>query len=274
MRAAGTGSSTESSSEPSLALALYLHANLVCRARVRTTRAVKPPAAKIENLVRFTVPRTHLEHFKRKPLKDSVIAASRDYYLLAYTRVWERAVALRELQKIYGAYSQTTFWLLAMLISLCSAYLLGDMAINGLGEKRDAFFLILAVAGASVFPLAVWQQVARKRFFTWLESQWENLETGAIHPDGYAVTFDTPLVQYKVVISAILASVAFASRPYVLQHRSAGVVQASFTILSFLFGWWYFGLEGVINTVSAIHGNLRSSDTFTLRELIIKAQNA
>ena len=90
-----------------------------------------------------------MEHFKRKPLKDSVIAASRDYYLLAYTRVWERAVALRELQKIYGAYSQTTFWLLAMLISLCSAYLLGDMAINGLGEKRDAFFLILAVAGAS-----------------------------------------------------------------------------------------------------------------------------
>ena len=186
-------------------------------------------------------------------------------------------MALRELQKIYGAYSQTTFWLLAMLISLFSAYLLGHTAINGLGENRDAFsaaILILAVAGASVFPLAVWQQVARKRFFTWLESQWENLETGAVHPDGYAVTFDTPLVQYKVVISAILASVAFASRPYVLQHRSAGVVQASFTILSFLFGWWYFGLEGVINTVSAIYGNLRSSDTFTLRELIIKAQNA
>ena len=218
-----------------------------------------------------------MEHFKRKPLKNSVIAASRDYYLLAYTRVWERAVALRELQKIYGAYSQTTFWLLAMLISLFSAYLLGHMAINGLGENRGAFssaILILAVAGASVFPLAVWQQVARKRFFTWLESQWENLETGAVHPDGYAVTFDTPLVQYKVVISAILASVAFASRPYVLQHRSAGVVQASFTILSFLFGWWYFGLEGVIDTVSAIYGNLRSSDTFTLRELIIKAQNA
>jgi hypothetical protein len=184
--------------------------------------------------------------------------------------------AMETLENIYGAYSQAKFWLLVTLISLVSALLLYSAAAKGMGGTEDAVsaaMLILALVGTSLFPLAVWQEVARKRFFTWLESQWENLETGAVHPDGYTITLDTPLVRYKVVISAILASVGFASRPYVLQHRSAGVVQASFTVLSFLFGWWFLGPDGVINTISAIYGNLRSSDAFTLRELIVKAQN-
>ena len=186
-------------------------------------------------------------------------------------------MVLRELGTIYGAYSQGKFWLIATLISLFSASLLGHTAIDSLGETRDALspaVLLVAAAGASVLPLAVWQQIARKRFFKWLESQSVNLETGALHPDGYKVTLDTPLVQYKVVISAFIASVTFASRPYVLRHESARIVQVSFTILSFLFGWWFFGPDGVVNTVSALYGNVQSSDTFTLRERIIRAQNA
>jgi hypothetical protein len=182
---------------------------------------------------------------------------------------------LRELGEAYGTYSRGKFWVVATLVSLFSVYLLGHTAINGLGEDRGWFsvaILVLAVPGAFVFPLAVWQHVARERFFTWLASQWENLESGAVHPDGYTVTFDTPLVQYKMVVSALLASVTVPSKPYMQQHRSAGVVQASFTILTFLFGWWFLGLEGVANTVEAIYGNLRSSHTFTIRELIMKAQ--
>jgi hypothetical protein len=82
-------------------------------------------------------------------------------------------------------------------------------------------------------------------------------------------------IQYKVVISALFVSVGFKSKPYVQQHRSAGFVQGSFTILTLLFGWWYvFGLEGVVNSVAAIYGKLRSSHTFTLRELIMKGQRA
>ena len=183
---------------------------------------------------------------------------------------------LRELGGAYGTYRRGKFWVVATLISLLSVFLLAGTAINGLPQDQDFWFvvavLILAIPGAFVFPLACWQRVATKRFFKWLEFEWGNLETGAIHPDGYTVTFDTPLVQYKLVISALLASVTLASKPYVQQHRSAGFVQASFTILTLLFGWCYLGLEGVVNSVEAIYGNLRSSHTITLREVIMKAQ--
>lgn len=187
---------------------------------------------------------------------------------------------METMEGIYGAYSQGKFWVIATLISLGSAFMLFSAAFdeNSPGANKDplstAIILVVAGVGMCLLPFAIWQQAARKRFFTWLESQWGNLETGAVHPDGYTVTFDTPLVRYKVVFSAILATVSFASRPYVQQNRSAGVAQASFTIFSFLFGWWFLGLEGVVETISAIFGNLRSSDTFTLRELIMKAQNA
>jgi hypothetical protein len=178
---------------------------------------------------------------------------------------------METLESIYGAYSQGKFWVIATLISLGSALLLFS-AFDG--TSVNPLFLVLTGIGVCLLPFAIWQQGARKRFFTWLESQWGNLETGAVHPDGCMITFDTPLVRYKVVFSAFLATVSFASRPYVLQHRSAGVAQASFTIFSFVFGWWFLGPEGVVETISAIFGNLRSSDTFTLRELIMKAQNA
>ncbi len=182
-------------------------------------------------------------------------------------------------EKVYGAYHEEKFWLITTLISGASAVILFS-ALSGRGSIEDQDYIldavILVFAGIGVFllPFAVYQRSQRKRFSEWLISQWGNLETGARHPDGYLVTFDTPLVRYKLVFSALLATVSFASRPYVRDHSSAGAVQASFTIFSLLFGWWFFGLEGGVETLSALYGNLRRSDTFTLRELILRSQRS
>jgi hypothetical protein len=176
-------------------------------------------------------------------------------------------------EKVYGTYHDGKFWLITTLISGASAYILFGV-LSGPKDILAAVSLVFALIGVFLLPFAVYQRLQRKRFFEWLSSQWENLETGARHPDGYLVTFDTPLVRYKLVFSALIATVSFASRPYVSDHSSAGAVQASFTIFSLLFGWWFLGPEGVVETLSAVYGNLRRSDTFTLRELILKSQGS
>jgi hypothetical protein len=67
-----------------------------------------------------------------------------------------------------------------------------------------------------VLPFAAWQRIARKRFFEWLAAHWSDLETGARQPGGYVVAYHTPLARYTVVFSAIIFSVPFSTRPYVL----------------------------------------------------------
>ena len=175
---------------------------------------------------------------------------------------------------IYGTYKVGKFWLVATAISLGSGLLLPnwlrDIGTSTTPENSLLLALLIALSlfGLCLFPFAVWQHVARKRFFHWLEGQWTTLETGATHPDGYTVTLDTPLVRYQVVFSALFTTVSFASKPYVLQDRSAGFAQASFTLFSFVFGWWFLGPEGIVETAKAIVGNLRSSEVFTLRQLL------
>lgn len=183
------------------------------------------------------------------------------------------------LEKAYGAYKQGKFWVIAAVISMGSAGCLPGL-VDGITRSTTpgeslllALAFAMAVFGLCILPFAICQHVARKRFFAWLDSQWANLETGATHPDGYTVTFDTPLVRYQVVFSAIFATVSFASRPYILQHRSAGVAQASFTLFSAVFGWWFLGPDGVVGTIKAIIGNVRSSQTFTIRQLLSRQDN-
>jgi hypothetical protein len=182
-------------------------------------------------------------------------------------------IIMRTLQAVNGAYGTGKFWIITTAISAGSVIALSH-ATDGWNEPATAasslfrvLVLVIAAFGVTVLPFAIWQNVARRRFFAWLEEQSHNLAEGATHPDGYRVTWDTEFVRYRVVFSALLATVSFSSKPYVLHHRHSGVAQASFTLLTLVFGWWYFGPDGVVETLKATVGNIRSSDTFTLRSL-------
>jgi hypothetical protein len=187
---------------------------------------------------------------------------------------------MKTLQAVYGAYGTGKFWLIATAISVGSAIALSH-ATDGWNDPTTAsdsmirvLILLVSLFGVSILPFAIWQHLARRRFFKWLEEQSTNLDSGAAHPDGYSVTWDTELVRYRVVFSALLATVSFSSKPYVLHHRHSGVAQASFTLLTLIFGWWYFGPEGAVETVKATVGNVRSSDTFTLRGLLAELNDS
>lgn len=177
------------------------------------------------------------------------------------------------IDKLFGTYNQVKFWIISAAISgvamLALPNIISEISVSNTPGSSlwHALLIVIAVFGIFLLPFAAWQHVSRKNFFAWLEANWSGLEVGVLHPDGYTITLDSPLVRYQAVFSAILASVSFASRPYVIHHRSAGVAQASFTMLSAIFGWWFLGLEGVVQTVKAVAGNLRSSQTFTLRQL-------
>jgi hypothetical protein len=182
---------------------------------------------------------------------------------------------MEALNSLYGTVNMMKFWGISGLITVVSALVLPSLLteISKSGDPVNtlllALLMLIAVFGVCLLPFGLWQHVQRKRFFQWLEANWTSLETGVMHPEGYIISLDTKLIQYKVVFSAILATVSFESRPYAFDHRSAGAAQISFTVLSAVFGWWYLGgLDGVAETSKAIYGNMRNKGVFTLRDLL------
>ena len=182
---------------------------------------------------------------------------------------------MKMLKDLSGAYNIVKFWVIVIAISGLSAfgfpiylYQVISTDLNGELFWVTLFFVFLTAVGLCIFPFALWQHISQKRFFKWLESQWSNLESGATHPAGYTVTFDTPLVRYEVVFSAILATVSFTSRPYVLNHPTTKIVRFGFTLFSFIFGWWFFaGFDGIVGTVKALAGNINQK-SFTIKQLL------
>jgi hypothetical protein len=182
---------------------------------------------------------------------------------------------MKMLKDVYGAYNIVKFWVIVIAISGFSAICLpaGLNEVTSSAAKGDAlwisvFLIGLTAFGIFIFPFALWQHIARKRFFNWLESQWSNLEAGATHPAGYTITYDTPLVRYEVVFSVILATVSFTSRPYVLNHPTTKIVRVSYTLFSLIFGWWFLaGFDGVVGTLKALAGNINQK-SFTIKQLL------
>ena len=178
-------------------------------------------------------------------------------------------------KSLSNTFNLTKFWVITALISGASLILLPEI-LKDISESTESgntiwmtFLFIVAIFGAGLLPFAVWQHIQRKKFFTWLQSNWDSLEAGVIHPEGYSVNLDTKLIKYSAVFSIVLATVSFESRPYVYEHRTAGIAQVLFTLFSAIFGWWYLGgIDGVVSTIKAIHSNLRGSNAFTLRSLL------
>ncbi len=185
---------------------------------------------------------------------------------------------MKMLKDLSGAYSIVKFWAIVLAISGISAvgfpiYLYQVINTDLKGELFWAtlFFVFLTAVGLCIFPFALWQHISRKRFFKWLESQWSNLESGAAHPAGYTITYDTPLVRYEVVFSAILFTVSFTSRPYVLNHPTTKILRVSYTLFSLIFGWWFLGgFDGVVGTVKALAGNINQK-SFTIKQLLLQS---
>ena len=165
------------------------------------------------------------------------------------------------------------FWAISGLITVGSMCALPEL-IDSIADANgisDYLWLssitVIATFGTCLLPFAIWQKVQRDTFFQWLKENWNELEKGAIHPDGHLITLDTKFVRYDAVFSAILATVSLESRPYVLKSKNAGLANAAYTLLSTIFGWWFMGPDGAVGTVKAIYHNARNKRVFTLREL-------
>jgi hypothetical protein len=190
----------------------------------------------------------------------------------------QRVDRTKALESLSGSFNMVKFWVISGLITGVSILVLPGLLrdISESSEPGDtllsALLLVIAVFGVCLLPFALWQHFQRERFFQWLEANWTSLEKGVMHPEGYIISLDTKLIQYRAVFSAIFATVSFASRPYAFEHRSAGAAQIIFTVLSAVFGWWFIGLDGVVSTSQAIYGNMRNSGVFTLRDLAESSQ--
>jgi len=172
-----------------------------------------------------------------------------------------------------GFVRHAKFWAISCLITVGSMYALPEL-ISSIADAdgiSDYLWLslttVIATAGTCLLPFAIWQKVQRDTFFQWLEENWNELEKGAMHPEGHLITLDTKFVRYDAVFSAILATVSLESRPYVIESKNAGLANAAYTLLSTIFGWWFIGPDGAVGTVKAIYHNALNKRVFTLREL-------
>lgn len=176
--------------------------------------------------------------------------------------------------KLVNTYGALKFWAITSAIAVVSVVVLPDLVGDVAASASPghtlwlALLTLIAIFGVLLPVFALWHHMAQRRFAAWLEDEWPRLLEGGAALDGQTVTLDTPFVRYQAVFSAVLATVSLPSRPYLLNDRRAGVAQASLTILTLVFGWWFAGPDGVVETVKALVGNCRSSQAFTLRQYI------
>ena len=94
-------------------------------------------------------------------------------------------------KSLTNTYNLTKFWIITALISGASVILLPEILKN-IKESTEpsntiwmTFLFIAAVFGVCLLPFATWQNIQRRNFFAWLQSNLDSLEAGVIHPDGY-----------------------------------------------------------------------------------------
>ena len=147
--------------------------------------------------------------------------------------------------------------------------LMGIDRANSLGEiLYNSLLIFLAPFGTTLFIFIFYHQRKTKKFIHWIESEIHNLDNGALNPEGYVVTWDTPLIQYKIAFSIIFATTLIVSSPYLCKYQNSSFSKVIFTLSSIIFGWWFLGFDGINNTLDSITHNLSSDSCFTLRELI------
>ena len=74
-----------------------------------------------------------------------------------------------------GKYKSTKFWIIVAAISggsmLALPGLVSDLNASDHSDHPLFLFLLLLIAafGITLLPFAIWQQVTKRKFFTWLE---------------------------------------------------------------------------------------------------------
>jgi len=100
---------------------------------------------------------------------------------------------MNPIKKTYDVYKSIKFYIIIGGIAFVSGYLLLEI-LSGTYTAETApntfdFIIRLIIAPFGIFLpfFVIREQLATNKFFNWLELEFDNLENGVIHPDGYYI---------------------------------------------------------------------------------------
>lgn len=137
-------------------------------------------------------------------------------------------------------------------------------ALTGAAYLSLVGYLFLSLTAALYFRLRIERR--RREFVLQLKSHRRELRAGgSVVVDQLLLRYDTPLTSYTMNIGSLFCSATIPSN-YLLHTDERHGIALWYSMLSLLSGWW--SPSGPLNTIHALHVNLRGGKRTTVAELI------
>ena len=117
------------------------------------------------------------------------------------------------------------------------------------------------------FAILQAEKNSQKRFLNWIAANREIIKSGRATYEEKAITPDTKLVQFTVVISLIVITTRIPSRYYTVGQESATFVGLVYSFITLITGWWGIP-HGPIYTVQSLYKNLTHRSVITVSDLL------
>jgi len=133
-------------------------------------------------------------------------------------------------------------------------------------DKAVIFFPIALLFFVPLALIAV-AEFNQRKFARWLAANIDAIVDGRAELRGARVSAETELVTFDFAFSVIVASFKIPSQMFVVGHHRIWPWRLTYTLLSFVFGWW--GIPwGPIYTIQALHTNLKSLNRRRIIDMI------
>jgi hypothetical protein len=127
--------------------------------------------------------------------------------------------------------------------------------------------LAIAVIGLSGFAFVRHEQRQRTALVAYLIAHRDDVRAGTARYRDVPISYATRIREYDVVVSLLIVSLRFPSRPVIVGTESGRAVRIGCTVVSLVLGWWGFP-HGPLWTIRALVRNVRGTLEITIGELL------
>ena len=133
--------------------------------------------------------------------------------------------------------------------------------------NREFSIELRIAAGREISYLATMNATIDDRFLTWLAQNIDAVRDERADYNGTVITPETKVVQFRIVFSFIVATVARSSRFYVPGHDPIVLIGIGYSVATLVLGWW--GIPwGPLLTIGGVGTNLFGGTRRTVNSLI------
>lgn len=159
--------------------------------------------------------------------------------------------------------------LLAFIFTLIGANGIYVATTNNDPKMGMIAFAMLTVCGFAFWHLGKSKEERKEpdSFLVQLQGNRDSIRSGGWQYKDITITPETVLAQYIFTFSLITLSFKIPSRYYIIGQENTGLVNAIYTSLNLLLGWWAVPW-GPIYTVQSLANNLKGGNQITVESVL------